>query len=255
MVDLKLVDYIKRHLQKGYKENEIKDILIKNKWDKNEIKEAFAYISSKRVPEQGPVSKPTQLTETSSTQQNQLNSLKQFIKRSRQKGISDQEIKSALLAKRWPVDLVEQGFEGPAQFQEQRKVQEQKPKKPRKPFNFKLLVWCIVAFIVASIILSGTIFVYYYVVGLSQYTITVGGEEERGKCLELDCSDMKDSAYSYAMESIMLMLMIGVGAAFIIVLLYSLLPVKNAILWIVNILYFLFLVYIGIKWIVFNQSI
>ena len=254
MVDLKLVDYIKRHLQKGYKESELKGILIKNKWDKKEVNEAFAYLSSKKEPIQKPVSKPTQLTETSSTKQNQLNALNKFIKKSRQRGISDQEIKNALLAKRWPADLVEKGFEGPAQVQE-KPVKEQKPKQPREPFNFKLLMWYIVAFIVASIILTGTLFVYYYVIGLSEYTITANGEEQRGKCLELDCSDMKDSAFNYAMESIVLMLAIGVGAALLIVLLYSLLPIKNVILWIVNILYFLFLVYIGIKWIVFNQSI
>jgi hypothetical protein len=253
MVDLKLVDYIKRHLQKGYKENELKDILIKNKWDKNEVTEAFAYLSSKKEPVQKPASKPAQLTETSVTQQNQLIALKQFIKKSRQKGISDQEIKTALLAKRWPADVVAKGFEGPAQVQE--KVQEQKPKQPKKPFNFKLLMWYVLAFIVASIILTGTIFVYYYVLGLSEYTINVNGEEQRGKCLELDCSDMKDHAFDYAMDSIVLMLAIGIGAALLIVLLYALLPVKNAILWIVNILYFLFLVYIGIRWIVFNQSI
>ena len=136
MVDLKLVDYIKRHLQKGYKENELKDILIKNKWDKNEVTEAFAYLSSKKEPVQKPASKPAQLTETSVTQQNQLIALKQFIKKSRQKGISDQEIKTALLAKRWPADVVAKGLKGLHKFKKKFKNKNQNNQKNHSTLNY-----------------------------------------------------------------------------------------------------------------------
>ncbi len=260
MVDLRLVDYIKRHVDRGYSKEEITDILKKNKWTKSEISEAYKYYDSKRNDLQKTVSKPAQLAEdsTSPTRRQQLATLKQFIARSRTRGINDQQIKTALKAKKWPDDLLEEAFsilpsvEMPAQKPQPKP---QAVKQPREPFNFKLLIWYIIAFIVATAIISGTVFVYYYVVGLSNYTVSVNGEEQHGKCLELDCSDMKESAFDYATNNLVLMLIIGGVASLLIVTLYAFLPIRNTILWIVNILYFLFLVFIGVRWILFNRTI
>lgn len=249
MVDLKLVNYIKRHLQKGYSKKELVDILKKNKWDKKEIDSAFNFISSKKDAK--PASKPAS---TKPTKQEHLAVLKGFISRSRAKGISDEEIKNALIAKKWPNDLIQRGF-GSAGVEKVTRPPEEKPKKEKVPFRLSQLVWYFIAFIVAGIIISGTIFVYYYVVGLSQFTITIDGEEQYGKCFEVDCSDMKESAFDYAKDNIQFMLIVGAIASLVIVLLYALLPIKNIILWIVNILYFLFLVYIGVRWIMFTRSI
>ena len=257
MVDLKLVDYIKRHIQRGYKKEEITQILIKNKWDKKDISEAFKYLSTKKV-QPNVSSQPMQLQpkKQQPNKQQYLLTLKNFISGARAKGIKDDQIKNALLTKKWPTDLVNEAFSSLQMVGRGAKpVTKPLSDKPRQPFNAKLLVWYLIAFVVAGIIIAGTIFVYYYVVGLSQYTIVVDGEEQYGKCLELDCSDMKDEAFNYAAESLTLMLIIGGIASLLIVTLYAFLPFRNAILWIVNILYFLFLIFIGIRWIMFNQSI
>ncbi|MCD4759615.1 hypothetical protein K8R33_01870 [archaeon] len=251
MVNLKLVDYVKRHLQKGYKEQEIKKILIKNKWDKEEINEVFKFISSKKKIASSQT-KPNRLN----TQQKKDPSvtLIPFIAKARKRGVSEEEIRTALITKKWPTNLVDNAMASgkPAKVKEKKEF---KPKQPREPFNFKLLLWYVLAFIVAATIIAGTVFVYYYVVGLSQYTVVSNGEELTGKCIELDCSDMKDFAFDYAKENLTIMLIIGGIASLLIVLLYALLPVRNGILWGVNILYFLFLIFIGVRWILFNRSI
>ncbi len=257
MVDLKLVDYIKRHVARGYGNEEIKKILIDNQWDKKEVEKAFKFLSEKKEPTQKivPTEKPTA---TQPKNLAQLQILKSFILNSRAKGIKDQEIKSALLSKKWPEDLVDEGFSDLQTTKEQKPtkpVEKAKPKKERKPFNWKMLIWYFVAFIVATAIITGTIFVYYYVVGLSEYTVTVDGETLHGKCLQLNCSDMKTSELDYAKESLTLMGIIGLAASLLIVSLYAFLPYRHVVLWTVNILYFLFLVYIGYVWIAFTGSL
>jgi len=259
MVDFKLVDYVKRHVAKGYSKEEIINILKKNGWDKKNIEEAFRFIDTKRSAPQD--LQPAKVSEESlsQTKQQYLSTLRSFIINARNKGVSDIQIKNALLAKKWPLDLVEEGFRQ-VPVQQQRVVKEtvkEKPKiKPhREPFDYRKLIWYILGFIIAAAIIAGTIFVYYYVIGLSQYTIVINGEEQHGKCLELDCSDMKDVAFGYAKDNLTMMLIIGAIVAFVTVTLYAFLPVRNAVLWIVNILYFLFLIFIGVRWVLFNRSI
>ncbi|MBS3172565.1 hypothetical protein J4438_03225 [Candidatus Woesearchaeota archaeon] len=264
MVDIKLVDYIKRHQQKGYKKEELQRILVQNGWLKDEVNEAFKFIETKQQPEKQK-EKPVQLKEEKGpSRQEQLNVLKNFILSSRSKGISDFEIKNALRSKGWPEDLLEQGFRMFTQTQPQRPIiqpkpiQEKievKPKKERKPINFKKIIWFFIAFVVATLIITGTIFVYNYVIGLSSYTLTQNGEELHGKCLDQNCSDMKDSAFNYAKENFTYSLIVGLIASLITVVLYATLPFRNIILWVINGLYFLFLIYIGYIWLAFSSSV
>jgi len=251
MVNLKLADYIKRHLQKGYSKEEIMKVLKKNKWNKTEISDAFKQISSNKRDPSAVTSKPAKPIGKAATNQAQLITLKRFITNARRKGVGDMQIKDALLAKNWPKDLVDQGFQGPKPVEE--KVQE-KPKKVKKPFDGKKFMWYVLSFFIVALVLSGTVFVFYYVLGLADYTITVGGEEVRGKCLDKDCSAMRESAFSFALDNIIFILILGAVASLIIILLYALLPVKNIILWTANILYFLFLVFIGVRWLMFTNS-
>nr|MBA4405174.1 hypothetical protein [Nanoarchaeum sp.] len=276
MVDSKLIEYIKRHLQKGYKKDELQKILIQNGWSKDEVNEAFKSMNSKQQPAKTIVEKPVQQPvkqiekpvqvqphqEHTPSRQDQLAVLKNFILSSRSKKLIDFEIKNALRSKGWPEDLLEQGFRmvGPAQQikQIEKPVQQNiqpKPMKEKKPINVKKIIWFFVAFIIAAVIITGTILVFNYVLGLSDYTISQGGEDIKGKCLELDCSDMKEFAFSYAQDALTSAIMIGLIASLIIVLLYAFLPFRNVILWVVNGLYFVFLVYIGYIWIAFSSSI
>jgi len=277
MADPKLIEYIKRHLQKGYKKDELQKILIQNGWSKDEVNEAFKSMNSKQSEKQKETSiqtkQPVKQIERSAqvqthqehtpSRQEQLAVLKNFILSSRSKKLSDFEIKNALRSKGWPEDLLEQGFRmlGPAQQpvkQTERPIQQPaqpKPIKERKPINVKKIIWFFVAFIIAAVIISGTILVFNYVLGLSDYTISQGGEDIKGKCLELDCSDMKEFAFNYAQDALSSAIMIGLIASLVIVLLYAFLPFRNVILWVVNGLYFVFLVYIGYIWIAFSSSI
>ena len=50
MVDLKLVDYIKRHIDRGYGKEEIKKILIENQWDKKEVDQAMKFLEERKEP-------------------------------------------------------------------------------------------------------------------------------------------------------------------------------------------------------------
>ena len=251
MVDLKLVDYIKRHLERGYSEDELKKILKENEWDGKEVNTAFKFLNSKKSKKE----KPTQPLVTKPTKDDQLKILKNFIVNARSKGVKDNEIRSALLAKKWPENLVTQGFSDLRPPTQMPKPAMPKPKNPRPPFNWKLFIWYVVAFIIATAILSGTIFVYYYVVGLSDYTVTVDGEALHGKCLELNCSDMKQSALTYAQDNLGLMFIIGAIASLIIVSAYAFLPFRQVVLWVVNSLYFIALAYIGYVWIRFTGSL
>lgn len=284
MADQKLVEYIKRHLQKGYKKEELQKILVQNGWSKDEVSEAFKSMENKQTqpreiekPKEKPIQQPTQQKplpvehkeEKGPSKQEQLAVLKSFILSSRSKKISDFEIKNALRSKGWPEDLINQGFNIVGPIQQPKPIQQpaqqkpvpiddkkwvSKPKKERKPINAKKIIWFIIAFIVAAVIITGTIFVYNYVIGLSTYTVLQNGQEYTGKCLNLDCSDMKDSAFNYAKESFILALIVGVIASLITVILYATLPFRNIVLWVVNGLYFLFLIYIGYVWIAFSSS-
>jgi len=251
MVDLKLVDYIKRHLERGYSEDELKKILKENEWDGKEVNTAFKFLNSKKTKRE----KPSKPLVTKPTQGDQLRILKNFIVNARSKGIKDDEIRSALLTKKWPENLVIQGFADLRPAAKMPKPDMTKPKKPRQPFNWKLLIWYVVAFIIATAILAGTIFVYYYVVGLSDYTVTVDGEALHGKCLELNCSDMKQSALTYAQDNLGTMFIIGAIASLVIVSAYAFLPFRQVVLWVVNSLYFIVLAYIGYIWIGFTGSL
>ncbi len=266
MVDLQLVDYIKRHLAKGYTKQEIEKILSENNWEKKEVKDAFKIIENKKkvskpVKKSSLTPKEEKYQEKAVTNHDQITTLKNFILSIRARGVKDEEIKKALLTKRWPSDLIDMAFK------ELKPVKEDKPsstsfvkpkiqkKKPKKPFNFKKVLWYILGFIIMTAVLTGTFFVYNYVVGLSSYEVTINGVSETGKCINLDCSDMKDHAFNYANDKLMFYLGVSAAIALLITSLYAVPTIKNGILWGANILYFLFLIYIGYTWISFTGTI
>ena len=265
MVDLQLVDYIKRHLSKGYTKQEIEKILADNNQEKKETKEAFKIIENKKkiskpVKKSSLTPKEEKYQQKAVTNHDQITTLKNFILSIRARGVKDEEIKKALVTKRWPFDLID------VAFKELKPVKEDKPsstsfvkpqiqKKPKKPFNFKKLLWYILGFIIMAAVLTGTFFVYQYVLGLSSYEVTINGVTETGKCTNLDCSDMKNYAFDFASENLMFYLGISAAIALLITSLYAIPTIKNGILWGANILYFLFLIYIGYTWISFSGAI
>jgi hypothetical protein len=263
MVDLQLVNYIKRHLAKGYTKQEIEKILLENNWEKKEAKEAFKIIENKKIskPTQKLFTKPKEEKQQMAiTNHNQITTLKNFIISIRARGVKDEEIKNALLTKKWPVDLI-----GIA-FSELKPIKGDKPsstsfvkpkfqKKQKKPFNFKRLLQYILGFIVLATVLAGTVFVYQYVSGLASYEVTINGVIETGKCTKLDCSDMKEYAFNFASENMILYFGISAALALLITGLYSIQKIRNGVLWGTNLLYFFFLVFIGYTWLNFTGTI
>lgn len=254
MTDLQLVNYIKRHLEKGYTKQEIEKILSENNWDKNEIKHAFEVIMTKKQLPKEPIKKQKNIQKGGSEKTNfdQINTLKNFILAIRARKVDDGKIKDALIKKKWPETLIENAFSELKGGKEKPSNKTFiKPKIQKKPFNFKKLFLYILGFIVLTAILTGTIFVYQYVVGLSSYEVLVNGEMETGKCEELNCSDMKDSAFNFANDNLILYLGISAIISLLIGGLYAFRSIRDKVLWGANILYFCFLIFIGYTWISF----
>jgi hypothetical protein len=251
MTDLQLVNYIKRHLEKGYAKPEIEKILFQNNWDKNEIKHAFEVIESKKKVTKEPIKKiQNKKEELEKTNFNQISTLKNFILAIRARKIDDKKIKDALIKKRWPEDLIKIAF---SELKGEKPSSKTfiKPKVQRKPFNFKKLFLYILGFIILTAILAGTIFVYQYVVGLSSYEVIINGSPETGKCIELNCSDMKNFAFNFANENLILYFGISAIISLLIGGLSAFGSIRNWTLWGANILYFCFLIFIGYTWINF----
>ena len=106
MVNLKLVDYIKKNKKKGYSDEEILKILEENDWEKKEINEAYSFIKSYKKQEQ------VQKKQEIKTQKGQINpnSLSKFIQSSLSKGISEREIRLALSLKGWRQEIIDESF-------------------------------------------------------------------------------------------------------------------------------------------------
>jgi len=256
MTDLQLVNYIRRHLEKGYTKRELEFILSKNNWDKNEVKHAFKIIETKK-----PISK-TFLEHKKSQEKiiqpnfEQINTLKNFIISIRARKVDDVKIKEALLKKKWPEKSIDLAFS------ELKKENKEKPsqktfvkptiqKKPREPHNFKKLLPYLIGIIILTIVLTGTIFVYQYIVGLSNYEVTIDGIIETGKCEELNCSDMKSHALDHANENLILYFGISIIISLLMVGLYAFEKIRTAALWGANLLYFGFIIFIGYTWMSF----
>ncbi|MBT3416530.1 hypothetical protein HON86_01655 [Candidatus Woesearchaeota archaeon] len=256
MADLQLVNYIKRHLEKGYTKRELENILSKNNWNKNEVKQAFRIIETKKK-----MPKPVQKQKNSEkkiTQPNfeQINTLKNFIISIRARKVDDAKIREALSKKKWPEKSIDLAFS------ELKKENKEKPsqktfvkpaiqKKPRQPFNFKKLLPYLIGIIVLTIVLTGTIFISQYVVGLSTYEIKINGMQETGKCKSLDCSDMKNFAFNHANEKLILYFGISIIVSLLMAGLYAFEKIRTAALWGANLLYFGFLIFIAYTWMSF----
>jgi hypothetical protein len=244
MVDLKLVSYIKTGFKKGYSKEELLKTLIKNDWTKKEFNIAFKFLEKHKTKKSIKIEKPKN------------NGLIEFIENSLRKGVSEGEIKLALSGKGWKKETVNNAFKKikfPIITQKKEEIP-YKIKQKIKP-NFKNVFLQIISFLVIALILSLTFSIFIYLQGLNNYTITdQQGNILNKTCVQENCSDMINFAFSYVFENIWLYVGISVLIALGMVVLYLLLPFKKELLWIFNIFYFAFLLIITYNWILFQQG-
>tara|TARA_Y100000310_G_C20636100_1_gene791232 strand:+ start:1050 stop:1790 length:741 start_codon:yes stop_codon:yes gene_type:complete len=246
MVDLQLVSYIKENKKRGYDKDELIKILIDNGWSKEDINSAYKFVDkNQKVPTKNQVKNMGKIKEP----------LSEFIEGSLKKGISEREIRLALSIKRWKPEVVDKAFRK-AKFPVIIQRKEEKPQTPPKQkINFKNVLKYVLYFLVLSFILSGTSLVYLYIQGMSTYVITnAAGEELTKTCLEENCSDLKEYALGHVYDNYMIYVLVSLVLAILMLIIYGVLPYKPQILWTYNFLYFLVLVFIVYRWIMFQIS-
>lgn len=279
MVDTDLTKYVKDGLLKGYTKEELKKILLENEWSEKEISNAMA-IAVRSIAREQPKQKikeeelkakqpkpqfaktvePTTKTKATVISPSQERLLK-FIKTALGKGITKDQIKSALKQRGWPeykiiesFNLVESQRAAGAAKEAEKPKKEEKIARPHSKITFSVIMSYLVSFVLITVVLTATISLLFYVISITEYEVIdpTTGETVKGECLEEKCTDMKEFGFQKVKDQLPLSLRIAAISAFIIVLAYGLLPFKTALLWIINLLYFVFIVYISYLWIRFN---
>ena len=128
-------------------------------------------------------------------------------------------------------------------------------KTGEKKFSAMKLLTYVISFIFVSLVLSGTFVVYFYIQGMNDYTITdSSGNELRKTYTNEDSSDLKEYALDNVRDNLTMAILISAGIALVALILHFTLSFKTQLLWIYNILYFLFLGLILFFWIKFQNS-
>ena len=116
MIDQKLIEFVKDGFKKGYTEQELRELLIKNKWPPTDINEALSFVRN--------------LKQNQTLSPNADPKLVAFIRQAITKNYSKDEVTNILLTKGWALEHIERAFkEIEAKPQEQPLVS--KPEKKR----------------------------------------------------------------------------------------------------------------------------
>jgi len=155
-----------------------------------------------------------------------------------------------LASKNWPVEKIEMAFPKSSKPANTEKIKN----KEKKKAGARKIISYMGIFIIISIVLSLSIGVFFYIQALSGYEVTDPntGELVKGYCLQEDCQNMKNYIYDSIYGKMFLILSIALGVSLILTLLHALTPKKELIIWIANILFFLFIIYLLIMWFMAN---
>ncbi|MFH1376021.1 MAG: hypothetical protein ABIH25_00120 [Candidatus Woesearchaeota archaeon] len=268
MVDRALINYIKDGLSKGYSKEELKKILLENGWSIKEAMEALSIVS--RMPVQQKTGTQTQqpqrkLAVTSLTTI-ERDRLVPFMKAALNKEIDREDIKFALIKKGWPEDKVMEAFRLVDIEKEEamQKPVEYGQYKPESGFEFdpKRIMSYILSFILMTLVIGATVSLLMYVIAITEYKVIdpKTGSLVKGACLEEKCADMKRHAFmeiglhpdATDRGNLWTAIIIGAVSALIILLAFIFVSFRTALLWVVNLLYFMFICYIAYLWIRFN---
>jgi len=181
-----------------------------------------------------------------------------FIKSARAKGHADDVLRRGLLEKGWALAEVNAAFFvlkenttqqnpsfTPYMVPEQKKeISKETPKvKEHNPAALKYIV----AGFGILLLLSFTFLIFFYVSSMNDYfKITL--ETQISKCINPDCSDMKEFALNAAKDKILISLGIALILTALILFIYKLIKPKKIFIWIMNVLYLVVLGILAFLW-------
>ncbi len=243
MVNLQLVSYIKENQKRGYKKEELIKILLENGWSREDVNSAYRFLEKNKF----------RLNPKNKKIIEEKEPLLNFVNSSLKKGISESQIRLALSVKGWKKEKVDSVFKK-AKFPV---INQGKEENPQEKLIQKMDISSVIKhtsfFFIGAFILFGTFLVGVYVQGMSTYTITdLEGQEQTKVCLTENCIDMKEHALDYVYGNYLVYFLLSLGMALIMVFAYAFLPFKHNLLWGYNLVYFLILVSIFYKWIIFQ---
>ena len=267
MVDRALINYLKDGFSKGYSKEDLKKILIENGWSQNEISEAIAIVS--RMPSQKaqisqPQEQPKKLAVTT------LNAIERqrlipFVEAALLRDFSREDIKLALIKKGWPEDKVDEAFrllDLKSKKEEEKPIESEYKPETGVEINAKLILSYLLSFVLITLVVGATVSLLFYVIAITNYEVIDPntGALVKGACLEEKCADMKEYALkeigihsdSQDRGKLWTSLIIGAIVALAIMVSFTFVSFKTALLWTVNLLYFMFICYIAYLWIRFN---
>lgn len=225
MVDQKIVDFIKNALQKGYSEDYVIKGLKLKSWPLNLINETIAeaksQMGSQKIQQQAKAEpqKPVQQT---------------------QPIIKPQPKELKLEAK--PLQITQQKSTSP---------------KISKPIPYRQISLYVLLFIGIFILLTFTILVYFYMNGIINYEIQdpITGTKYTKSCTQEDCSDLRAFALDSVKNMFTIILISGFILSVLIIIVYKLIPSnwKKTFFWVINGMYFLFLLIMAFIWIKFSS--
>tara|TARA_Y100000034_G_scaffold136878_1_gene216612 strand:- start:2761 stop:3498 length:738 start_codon:yes stop_codon:yes gene_type:complete len=237
MVSEDLIKYIGEGLKKGYSKEELEKILQDSHWSNLEISEAFTKLNDNPIEQKDKVD----------------DKLKIFIDISLKKGIDRKKIKQVLINKGWPSEKIDSILPSKEVIKTttiKKNILKKDPFEKKDNSILKKVLLYSISFIVISLILSLSVGILFYIQGIENYKVTHpdSGNEVRGYCLEEDCSDMKDFIFDSLKDKLVLILSIALSISLVLILLHAFIPNKETIIWIANILFFLFIIYILYAW-------
>ncbi|GEM_PF-3125734 len=157
-----------------------------------------------------------------------MEELTKFIRDSIKQGFSKEEIKNKLLEEDWSSEEIDSAFAIPLESS-----------KARGTILKIIALW-----LIASVILLFSIAVLRYELGIIDYTIIdpVTGESLGGYCSDPSCSEVKQSALTQVKNNLTIDIIIAVFLSLAISLIYLRSHHKKTVLWVINGLFFIFVI-------------
>ncbi len=191
-------------------------------------------------------------------------SLIDFIKQARSKGYQDDLIRRSILDKGWPLEEVNVAFNILKTTQEftpytipiQKPIQEPKKEvqEKKKTSSKEILKWAS-AGLGILLLLTFTFLVFFYMNALMDYAVVDSAtqQESTNRCLNPDCSDLKEYALSAMKEKALLASIMSLITTITILAVYKLIKFKKTFIWILNIIYFFVLAIFFYLWLTFSK--
>src|SRR3989338_9724588 len=173
-------------------------------------------------------------------------SLIDFIKQARSKGYQDDLIRRSILDKGWPLEEVNTAFNILKSNQEithytipmQKPIQEPKKEvqEKEKKYSKEILKLASIGLGILAL-LTLTFLIFFYMNALMDYTVVDSEtkQESTKRCLNPDCSDLKEYAFSAMKEKALLASLIALITTVVILAVYKLIKFKKIFIWILNI--------------------